>query len=820
MGTKAFRILCLVLTILMWGSVAFAAPPQAKIVRDNYGVPHIYADTLEGLYFGYGYAAAQDRLYQMEMFRRTFWGRLSEVYGEKLVPFDQSNRRDNLNLREVKQQIETLEPELQTALRAFAAGINGYIQEALADRANKLPKEFQQFGFDPEPWSSEDVAADFLSVMGFFMDVSGEAANGSMLNFLTERYGPKKAQAIFDDWCWGYDPDSPATIKKPLPRRHANARGEKDLLSQDPFMTAILQASPGAQAARETERLNRACILAGAKPYGLPTSYALLLSPKKSSSGKATLMGGPQFVFQLPSALYEVGLHGAGIDAVGSTLAGYTFIMFGHNRRAAFSSTAGMDNIEDIFAEKLNPANPHQYWFKGAWREMEVRSETFRVQGKAEPEVKEFTYTVHGPVFYADEKNHVAFAKRLSCKERMLQGLAAYYDKMKAETIPAFLKAAQRSDMSLNYFFATADGDIAYYHLGLHPIRAAGIDVRLPTPGTGEFEWKGYIPKTQNPHVVNPTSGYIANWNNQPEPGWGHGDMATTDVWGGWGADGRLTCLTRLAEAKKALTRDDIKAIIKTIAFYDKRALNIKALLLESVKDVSPKSDAAKQALALMGQWDNINMDANRDGFYDHPGSALFDRWWFKAVAATFGDVFEGYKNPLGQTAIQVLSDRYLGYTLFYKALRGTSGMDYFNGQKAQTLYRALEAALAELTQENPGKRMAEYRMKTVMDTFHPVTVLGYFLMQPITSTVGELPPFPKVDRGTENHIVTLMPGGLMGENITAPGASGFIRADGQESPHLGDQVQMFVDFTYKPMLFTEAQVKAAAQSTQMVEWK
>jgi len=820
MGTKAFRILCLALTIVMWGSLAFAAPPQAKIVRDNYGVPHIYADTLEGLYFGYGYAAAQDRLYQMEMFRRTFWGRLSEVYGEKLLPFDQSNRRDNLNLREIKQQIETLEPELQTVLRAFAAGINGYIQEALADRANKLPKEFQQFGFDPEPWSSEDVAADFLSVMGFFMDVSGEAANGSMLNFLTERYGPKKAQAIFDDWCWGYDPDSPTTVTKPLPRKHANAKGPSDALREDPFMAAILRASPGAQAARETERLNRSSLLAAVKPYGLPTSYVLLLSPKKSSSGRATLMGGPQFVFQLPSALYEVGLHGAGIDAVGSTLTGYTFIMFGHNRRAAFSSTAGMDNIEDLFAEKLNPANRHQYWFKGAWREMEVRSETFRVQGKAESEVKEFTYTVHGPVFYVDEKNHVAFAKQLSCKPRMLQGLAAYYDKMKAETIPAFEKAAQRSDMSLNYFFATVNGDIAYYHLGLHPIRAKGIDLRLPTPGTGEFEWKGFIPKTQNPHVVNPASGYIANWNNQPEPGWGHGDMATSDVWGGWGSDNRLTCLTRQAEAKKVLTRQDVKAIIKTIAFYDKRALHIKTLLVESVKGVAPKSPAAIEALALLAQWDNINIDTNRDGFYDHPGSILFHHWWTKAVAATFEDEFEGYKNPLGQTAIQILSDRYLGYTLFYKALRGTTKVDYFNGQKGKTLYGALEAALAEMAQENPGKKVAEYRLKTIMDSFHPVTLLGYFLMQPITSTAGELPPFPKVDRGTENHIVTLIPGKIMGENITAPGTSGFIRADGTESPHLSDQAKMFVDFTYKPMLFTQAQVEAAAKSTQIVEWK
>ncbi len=821
MKKRTFWVVGVMMAVIFcWSTLVAAAPPQAKIVRDDYGVPHIYADTLEGLYFGYGYAAAQDRLYQMEMFRRTFWGRLSEVYGEKLLPFDQSNRRDNLNLREIKQQIETLEPELQTVLHSFAAGINAYIQEALADRENKLPKEFQQFGFDPEPWTSEDVAADFLSVMGFFMDVSGELANASMLNFLTERYGPEKAKVIFSDWCWGHDPDSPTTITKPLPRKHTKGKGVSDALREDPFMSAILRASPGAQAAWETERVSRDFVLTQAKPYGLPTSYALLLSPKKSSTGKVTLMGGPQFGFQLPSALYEVGLHGAGIDAVGSTLTGYVFIMFGHNRRASFSSTAGMGNIEDIFAEKLNPANPHQYWFKGAWREMEVRSETFRVKDREASEVTEFAYTVHGPVFYVDEKNQVAFAKRLSCRERMLQGIAAYYDKMKAETIPAFLKAAQRSDMSLNFFFATANGDIAHYHLGLHPIRAEGIDLRLPTPGTGEFEWKGFIPKTQNPHVVNPASGYIANWNNQPEPGWGHGDMATTDVWGGWGADGRLTCLTRLAEAKKTLSREDVKAIIKTIAFYDKRALNIKALLVQSVKDVTPKSPAANEALQLLAQWDNVNLDANRDGLYDHPGSALFDRWWSKAVAATFGGVFEGYKNPLGLTAIQILGDRYLGYTLFYKALQGASGMDYFNGQKGKTLYGALEAALAELAQENPGKEIGEYRAKTVMDSFHPVTVLGYFLMQPIISTVGDLPPFPKVDRGTENHIVTLLPGRVIGENITAPGANGFIRAGGERNPHLSDQVQVFVDFTYKPMLFTQAQVKGAAKSTQVVEWK
>ena len=93
-----------VIVLLLGVGSAIAANPEAKIVRDNYGVPHIYAQSLEGLFFGFGYAAAQDRLFQMEMFRRTFWGRLSEVLGEKLLPFDQGNRRDNLTYSEVKQQ--------------------------------------------------------------------------------------------------------------------------------------------------------------------------------------------------------------------------------------------------------------------------------------------------------------------------------------------------------------------------------------------------------------------------------------------------------------------------------------------------------------------------------------------------------------------------------------------------------------------------------------------------------------------------------------------------------------------------------------------
>ena len=376
------------------------------------------------------------------------------------------------------------------------------------------------------------------------------------------------------------------------------------------------------------------------------------------------LMGGPQFNYELPGTLYEVGLHGAGIDAVGSTLAGYPFIMFGYNKKAAFTTTAGLDNIEDIFAEKLNPSDPKQYWFKGKWTKMDVRKETFIVKG-AEPVIKEFYYTVHGPVFYSDEANNVAFSKQLSCKKRFLTGLAGLYDLMNAQTVAEFNKAGELNDMTLNQFFASTSGDIAYFHTGLYPVRAEGVDVRLPTPGTGEYEWKGYLPKSQNPQEANPSKGYFVNWNNQPKPGWSHGDMATSDLWGGWGADNRVTTMMRIVESKSTVSTTDLKDMIRNIAFYDKRAINIKSLLVDAAGDVVDKTPEAEQALQLVSQWNNLNTDDNKDGFYDDPASAIFDRWWIKAVAATFADWYLGFQNPLGQTAVQILSHRYMGYTLF-----------------------------------------------------------------------------------------------------------------------------------------------------------
>jgi penicillin amidase len=179
-------------------------------------------------------------------------------------------------------------------------------------------------------------------------------------------------------------------------------------------------------------------------------------------------------------------------------------------------------------------------------------------------------------------------------------------------------------------------------------------------------------------------------------------------------------------------------------------------------------------------------------------------------VEATFAEWFQGWTNPLGQTALDLLKNRYLGYTLFYRALDGTSEIDYFNGNKAGIIYGALEQAVTELN--------ANYCQPTAMFAFFPVTVVGWFMGQPITSTVSDLPSLRR-PRHREPHRYS--GSGPIGREHYGSGNSGFIALDGTRSPHFSDQVNMFLNFAYKPMLFKEDEInKGLRQETSQIPEK
>jgi penicillin G amidase len=803
------------LLFAVWSVLCFTCPESfsgtspVTIYRDDFGVPHVFAEDLEGLYYGYGYAAGQDRLFQLDMLRRTYWGRVSEVHGAKFLEFDKAMRRDNLTRAQVKDQIGGLDRQYQVILRSFADGMNAYVAEAAADPGSKLPAEFKNFGIEPEKWKDEDVAAVFLSVMGVFMDFSRELENKALLDYLIKKHGEKKGRALFSDLVPGNDPDAYTTIPAGTPEAGpAKRKASKSV-----------PVSMAREIIEETKALRSAYAELGITlPGEAPSaSYAFLVSAKKSASGNALLMGGPQFGFHLPSDLYEVGLHAPGIDAVGSTLTGYPFIMFGQTERTAFSSTAGVDNITDYFEEKLNPKNPRQYWFMGKWRPMEQRKEVFRVKGE-EPKEVTFSYTVHGPVVKTEEAKGIAYSKQLSCKEDYLSGFVSFYELMKAQTPEDFKKAAALSSLSVNVYFADTAGNIGYFHQGKYPKRSSKADPLFPTQGTGEGEWQGFHPTAQNPHVINPATGIIANWNNKPARNWPNGDLG--GVFGGaagWGLDHRVTLLTDSVKGKGKISVDDLKTMIQDITLGHLWAQRFKPFLLDVLKRNMNADPRIPIAYELLSSWDNTWSDANDDGLYDDPGLSLFNAWWDIALKNTFEDEFGEYwgasESSVGGPFNWERRKRYPGgHPLFLRALLGKKAphplaYDYFNGKRDEILLRSFIEGLDRAEKKFGCPDLTSWKMPVTAMAYAATTILGV----PTTQEKVKMTFF--MERGTENHIVEMKQGGAEGVIVVPPGSSALVKGDGTKSAHYDDQLEMFNKLQYKPLLIKEDMVKAKAKS-------
>jgi penicillin amidase len=393
---------------LMLAATASAAA-EVEIVRDRYGVPHVYAATTHDLFLGYGYAVAEDRLFQMEMAKRSFTGRVAEVLGADYVAHDTMTRQLSSPER-IQRQIEELGPDDRAILGGYAAGVNRRIAEVLGagSRARLLPKQFLDRGFEPEPWSELDVAMIFVGTMANrFSDASNELNNLALLRALESRHGKERALSIFAQMFWPGDPLAPTTTTD---------------RSADPYQPARI--------AWNTDHLrgHPKPMLAGAP--GLPlepatASNMMIVGARKAAGAQALLLNGPQFSSFNPAYVYAIGLHGAGFDVVGNTPFAYPVLLFAHNGRIAWGSTAGASHVVDIYEEQLDPADPTRYRFQGSYRDMERRVDTIRVKA-AEPVTLEVFRTVHGLVVQRDATNGVAYARKRSWEGREIASLLAW----------------------------------------------------------------------------------------------------------------------------------------------------------------------------------------------------------------------------------------------------------------------------------------------------------------------------------------------------------------------------------------------------------
>jgi len=777
-------------------------PPQSSadevtIYRDNFGVPHIYSGTSRGLFYGLGYAMAQDRLFQLESFKRAFSSRLAEVFGSFCLYPDYMFTFCGYTQDELQGLYDSLDEEYKTVYSSFTDGINAYIDEALADRENKLPIEFQTYGFDPESWTVLDTA--LLTVQIMKKPFGGyETTAASILSDLIETHGEEEGNAIFDDLIWIDDPGSPTSIpSSSKAQSQGNPKKTKTWVNRKPIRGIEKVAR---ELRDKQDEFNTAL-----KLLGIPINFdcmALAISPSRSVTRNALLFGGPQEELSIPSIFYEVGLHGAGFDIVGIAGVGMPAMFYGVSRDCAYLWTGGVGNSEDIFVEKLNPENTNQYWYNGEWKDMEVRTFTINVKDSA-PVTKTIYYTVHGPITTKDIENLVAYSVKWANRDNPFGIFTSYYEAMKAKDVWQLEKAAKLFSPSGTFTGVDREGNIGFFYVGMYQIEAEGVDNRLPVPGTGEYEWQGFTPEHELPSLINPEQGYLTTWNSKPIAGWEQGDCQLMIP---WGPDQRLYRFNEIMKEKKLFSFDDLKEINRDIAMKDLRFSWFKPYLL-SAESKKVKDSRIKKAKSYVKSWNGYREDLDGDGYYDSVGLTIFDAWMNRALQNTFEDELGEYWTYVSPSSDGIYEH---GAALFLRALQGKKAAlppsrDYFNGEKNEVLLKSLVEALDELETEFGTSDMSAWKREITKMHYEPS-----FMGLPTSDSSCEITPI-YMERPLADYCIEMTNPFPKGVNTCTPGESGFTKMDGTMSEHICDQIELQENWEYKDLLLRFSDVKKNA---------
>ena len=447
-----------------------------EILRDKWGVPHIYAKTQDDLFFAQGYVAARDRLFQIDLWRRVGTGKLAEVLGGQAVARDRLARLVRFR-GDWNEEWQSYSPDARQIASAFVAGINAYIHAL----GGKRPIEFRLAGYDPGLWQTEDVVARIAGLL-MVRNLSREVQRAELIR-----------EAGMEAMLRLMPPDP--MVKITVPR-------ELDLAD---ITQAILRDY--------TEAIGAVRF-----PGEAQGSNNWVVDGTLSVTGKPILANDPHRPILLPSLRKTVHLVGPGWNVYGAGEPSLPGIALGHNEEIAFGFTiVGMDQA-DLYVEKLHPTDDNQYEYRGAWQQMEVVHEQLAVKASA-PQTVELKYTRHGPVLYEDRARRRAYALKWVGS---LPGSAGYFAALslgRARNWQEFLKAVALYKVpSENMVYADRAGNIGWIASGLMPVRRNWTGL-LPVPGhTGEHEWAGYLTVDQLPQKFNPAShfAHTANHNILP----------------------------------------------------------------------------------------------------------------------------------------------------------------------------------------------------------------------------------------------------------------------------------------------------------------
>ena len=479
-------------------------PESAVISRDRYGVPTVTGSTLAGMWFGSGWAQAQDRMAQLELTRRAVEGTLAQIFGSGELGQDETVRTIFYTRAGLRAQFRTLPAATRRAITAFSAGINAYERYAYGSAQRLVPVEFFALGqalglsgpYRPAPWRPVDtVAVGNYLAREFGGGGGSELQNLSFLTYLQAELTAKgdaqpgrDAGAIFNDARWIDDTTAPTTV--PGPDRASTGRASGPARSSLPArQLAGLSRISGAQvrAAERALAADRHRILAtgiSLKVLAHGGSDAFAVAPWRSAGRHALLWGAPQEGFGTPSVDGEEYLHAPGYDAGGMYITGEPFVLIGRNARLAWTTTSEETVDQRIYAMQVNVAtSPPTYKFDGRWRPVRVLTEHIPVAGGP---AQTFTVyrTVDGPLI-APPANGVAFALRFASWDRETGSLAGFSQLGGDANLRQFARSMRLVTTLHNFLYADRAGNIAFFGDGIVPVDAAGVDPRLPALGDG-----------------------------------------------------------------------------------------------------------------------------------------------------------------------------------------------------------------------------------------------------------------------------------------------------------------------------------------------
>ena len=791
--------------------VAFALPAQAQeradtlrltglrepveVLRDAWGIAHIYARNEHDLFFTQGYTAARDRAFQFEVWRRQATGTVAEILGERELKRDIGARLFKYR-GSLAADLARYHPRGASIIGAFVDGVNAYVDEAGRNPA-LVPLELRMLGIKPGRWTADVVISRHQGLLG---NIGEELAHG--------RYVARHGAGLLKKVDWFHPgPGEPALDLDPSIDKEGLFEPILDLYNayRGPVR---FQPSDVQSAYRGNEEAGRrlAAIQAASddtlrwnerRDIG---SNNWVVSPRLALSGRAIMANDPHRAQSAPSLRYFVHLVAPGWNVIGGGEPTIPGVSIGHNEYGAWGLTVFSTDGEDLYVYKTNPSNRSQYRYRGVWETMRTMRESIPVKGRA-PQAVTLKYTRHGPVVFEDSTRNIAYAVRAAWME---PGGAPYMASLRmdqARNWEEFREACSYSNIpGENMIWADVKGNIGWQAVGIAPIRPRSSGL-VPVPGDGRFEWAGYLPIRQKPNAYNPAEGFIATANNNLTPE----DYPFRNAIGwSWADPYRFARIAEVLGSGRRVSMTDMMKLQNDYTSIPARSL---VPLLDGLKG---ENDATERARTALLAWDAVlDKESVPAGIYEA---------WYRRLNENVPDVV--VPSEARELTRRVPTKRIIDWLT---APGGEFGPSPTAGRDA-VLLKSLDEAVQELTKRY-GADMSGWKW----GRYHQVQ-----LTHPMSAALNdelrkkfEVGPWPRggdgntpgATGGGENQTsgasfrMIVEAGdwdGALGTNT--PGQSGDVN-----SPHYRDLFELWKDDRYFPVKYSRPAVEAVARSRSLL---